>query len=73
MGEAIFVNARKFGDAVEVLKYKQDPMEKMFLAKAYDGLGNIEMAAKTCCRDLHTDLYFQKFITGSVCSPEEWV
>jgi len=50
VGEAL-VNARKFGDAVEVLKYKQDPMEKMFLAKAYDGLGNIEMAAKTY-RDL---------------------
>ncbi len=49
VGEAL-VNARKFGDAVEVLKYKQDPMEKMFLAKAYDGLGNIENGCKNLQR-----------------------
>jgi len=46
MGEAL-VNGRQFGEAVEALKYQQDPISKMFLAKAYDGLGNIEMAAKT--------------------------
>ena len=50
MGEA-FVNGRQFADAVEVLKYQQDPISKMFLAKAYDGQGNIEMAAKAY-RDL---------------------
>jgi len=50
LGEAL-VNGRKFADAVEILKYKHDPMSKMFLAKAYDGLGDVEMAAKTY-RDL---------------------
>lgn len=50
MGEAL-VNGRQFANAVEVLKYQQDPISKMFLAKAYDGQGNIEMAAKTY-RDL---------------------
>jgi tetratricopeptide (TPR) repeat protein len=50
MGEAL-VNGRQFADAVEVLKYQQDPISKMFLAKAYDGQGNIEMAAKAY-RDL---------------------
>jgi len=50
MGEAL-VNGRQFSDAVEVLKYQQDPISKVFLAKAYDGQGNIEMAAKTY-RDL---------------------
>lgn len=45
-GEAL-VNGRRFSEAVEVLKYKQDPISKMFLAKAYEGQGNIEMAAKT--------------------------
>jgi len=50
VGEAL-VHGRRFAEAVEVLKYKQDPISKMFLAKAYDGQGNIEMAAKTY-RDL---------------------
>jgi predicted Zn-dependent protease len=46
MGEAL-VNGRQYAEAVEALKYQQDPVAKMFLAKAYEGLGNIEMAAKT--------------------------
>jgi predicted Zn-dependent protease len=46
IGEA-FVNGRQFTEAVEVLKYQQEPISKMFLAKAYEGQGNIEMAAKT--------------------------
>ena len=50
LGEAL-VNGRQFPEAIEVLKYKQDPVSKMFLAKAYDGQGNVEMAAKTY-RDL---------------------
>jgi predicted Zn-dependent protease len=43
----VLVNGRQFGEAVEVLKYQQDPISKFFLAKAYEGQGNIEMAAKT--------------------------
>jgi predicted Zn-dependent protease len=46
MGEA-YVNGRQFAEAVEALKNQQDPISKMFLAKAYEGHGNIEMAAKT--------------------------
>jgi tetratricopeptide (TPR) repeat protein len=41
------VSGRQFKEAVEVLQYQQDPISKMFLAKAYEGQGNIEMAAKT--------------------------
>jgi len=50
MGEAL-VHGRQFSEAAEVLKYKQDPISKIFLAQAYVGNGNIEMAAKTY-RDL---------------------
>lgn len=46
IGEA-FLNGRQFAEAIEVLKYRQDQVSKLFLAKAYDGQGNIEMAAKT--------------------------
>lgn len=46
MGEAL-VHGRQFGEAVKVLKYQQDSISKMFLAKAYEGENNIEMAART--------------------------
>jgi predicted Zn-dependent protease len=46
LGEA-FVNGRQYREAVEALQYQQDPISKMFLAKAYEGQGNIEMAAKS--------------------------
>jgi predicted Zn-dependent protease len=46
LGEAL-VNGRQYREAVDVLQYQQDPISKMFLAKAFEGMGNIEMSART--------------------------
>lgn len=46
LGE-VLVHGKQFSEAVEVLKYQQNPIAKMFLAQAYDGLGNVEAAAQT--------------------------
>jgi len=50
MGE-ILVNGRKFREAVEVLKDQHDPVPRYFLAMAYEGLGDGEMAVRIL-RDL---------------------
>ncbi|HVN96262.1 MAG TPA: M48 family metalloprotease [Syntrophorhabdaceae bacterium] len=52
LGEML-VNARKFREAVEVLKNGTDPIEHFFLAKAYDGLG-INDAAISSLKGLTT-------------------
>ncbi|MBA4389563.1 MAG: hypothetical protein C0399_01325 [Syntrophus sp. (in: bacteria)] len=43
LGE-MFVNARKFQDAIDILKDNRDPIARFLLAKGYDGLGKTEMA-----------------------------
>ena len=50
LGEML-INARKFQEAVDVLKNGTDPIERFFLAKAYDGLGRND-AAISCLRGL---------------------
>jgi predicted Zn-dependent protease len=46
LGE-VLVNARKFEDAIGVLKDGQDPISNYFLARAYEGYGDREKAANT--------------------------
>ena len=46
LGEML-INARKFQDAIEILKDNRDPIAVFLLAKAYDGLGKTEMAIAT--------------------------
>jgi predicted Zn-dependent protease len=46
LGE-MFINARKFPEAVGVLKNGTDPVSRFHLAKAYEGQGKHEMALST--------------------------
>ena len=46
LGE-IFINARKFSEAVDVLKNNTDPVARFLLAKAYEGQGKNETAIST--------------------------
>ena len=46
LGEML-INARKFPEAVDVLKTGTDPVARFFLAKAYEGQGKNEMALST--------------------------
>ena len=46
LGE-MFINARKFPEAVDVLKNGTDPVARFLLAKAYEGQGKNEMALST--------------------------
>lgn len=46
LGE-IFINARKFPEAVDVLKNNTDPVARFLLAKAYEGQGKNETAIST--------------------------
>jgi predicted Zn-dependent protease len=43
----ILVNAKRFGEAIEVLKGQTDPVARLFLAKAYEGKGDGQMAVGT--------------------------
>lgn len=45
LGEAL-LHGRRFSEAIEVLKHQQNPVGKMFLARAYEGNGDVEMAAR---------------------------
>lgn len=44
LGE-VLVNARQFNQAITVLRGQSSPIARLFLARAYEGLGNGEMAA----------------------------
>ncbi len=46
LGE-ILVNARRYNEAIETLRGSRDPTSRYFLARAYEGSGNREMAAAT--------------------------
>lgn len=46
LGE-VLLGGKQFTEAIEALKDQHEPVARMFLAKAYDGHGDIEMAART--------------------------
>jgi beta-barrel assembly-enhancing protease len=46
LGEML-LDARKFKEAVETLKNDPEPLSRYFLAKAYEGSGDLDMAAET--------------------------
>lgn len=46
LGEILF-NARRYNEAIETLRSSNDPTARYFLARAYEGSGNREMAVAT--------------------------
>jgi predicted Zn-dependent protease len=43
----VMVNARRFGDAIAILRDKPHPVASLFLAKAYEGIGEFSAARET--------------------------
>ena len=46
LGE-ILVNAHRYREAIDLLRYESNPIGRYYLAKAYEGAGNGEMAVRT--------------------------
>jgi predicted Zn-dependent protease len=43
----VMVNARRFSDAIAILRDKSHPVASFFLAKAYEGTGEVGTARET--------------------------